>query len=108
MGPRPWRPAAELDAALARGDLRFAIELAEELRIARGRPIPLEVALRFLPLIAHESPREYDAWALRWLARWAAEAAGTVRHAAAVAAVLAELPGEPSLVERVLEAGRSH
>jgi hypothetical protein len=106
MNPRPWRPAAELDAALDRGDLRFAIELAEELRIARGKPIPLDVALRFLPLIARESPHEYDAWALRWLARWAAEAAGTVSRAAEVAAALAALPGEPALVQSVLEAAR--
>jgi hypothetical protein len=61
MAPRPWRPAAELEAALERGDLRFAMTLAEEVRLKRGKPIPLDVAARFLPLIARESPGEYDA-----------------------------------------------
>jgi hypothetical protein len=97
MGPRPWRPAAELDGALERGDLRYAVSLAEELRIERGRPIELEIAVRFLPLIARESPSEYDAWALRWLARWLAEtAAATIDQAAELAASLADLPAEPS------------
>src|SRR5690242_11627882 len=66
MGPRPWRPAAELEAALERGDLRYAVTLAEEVRAEHG-PLPLGLAARFLPLVARESPREYDAWALRWL-----------------------------------------
>ncbi len=73
MGPRPWRPAAELNAALDRGDLHYATTLAEELRIEQGKPIRLDTAARFLPLFAPESPREYDSWALRWLARWASE-----------------------------------
>jgi hypothetical protein len=86
MGPRPWRPAKELEAALERGDLRFAVWLAEELRTERGKPISLELAARFLPLIAKESPREYDAWALRWLTRWASETGGaTIEQAAEVA-----------------------
>ena len=67
MTPRPWRPAAELEKALERGDLRHAVALAEELRVERGRPIELETAARFLPLIAAASPGEYDAYALRWL-----------------------------------------
>jgi hypothetical protein len=96
MGPRPWRPAAELDGALERGDLRYAVSLADEVRIERGRPIGLELALRFLPLIARESPSEYDAWALRWLARWLTETAATIDQAAEVAASLADLPAEPS------------
>lgn len=96
MGPRPWRPAAELDAALDRGDLRFATSLADEVRIERGKPISLATALRFLPLIARESPTEYDAWALRWLARWAAETqTATAEQAAEVAASLADLADEP-------------
>jgi hypothetical protein len=100
MGPRPWRPAAELEAALERGDLRYAVALAEELRSERGRPIPLEVASRFLPLIARESPREYDAYALRWLARWASETGtATIEQAAEVAASLADLPAEPTAAE---------
>ena len=85
----------ELEAALGRGELRYAMALAEELRIEQGRPISLDLAARFLPLIARESPSEYEAWALRWLARWATETAGTVEQAAEVAATLADLPTEP-------------
>jgi hypothetical protein len=99
MGPRPWRPADELDGALERGNLRYAISLAEELRIEHRKPIPLETASRFLPLIARESPREYDAWALRWLARWMGEAgAHTIEQTAEVAALLADLPQDPDTI----------
>jgi hypothetical protein len=105
MAPRPWKPAAELEAALERGDLRFAMTLAEELRLERGKPVSLELAARFLPLIARESPSEYDAWALRWLARWASETgSATVEQAAEVAAGLADLPSEPAMLERLLSA----
>jgi hypothetical protein len=105
MGPRPWRPAAELEKALERGDLRFAVTLAEEVRIERGRPIELSLAARFLPLIASASPGEYDAYALRWLARWASETAtATIEQAAEVAASLADLPGEPAMLRRLLDA----
>jgi hypothetical protein len=99
MGPRPWRPADELDAALERGNLRYAISLAEELRIDHHKPISLETASRFLPLIARESSREYDAWALRWLARWMSEAgAHTIEQTAEVAALLADLPKDPEAI----------
>jgi hypothetical protein len=102
MGPRPWRPAAELEKALERGELRYAVALAEELRIERGRPIELATAARFLPLIAAASPREYDAYALRWLARWAAETGtATIDQAAEVAASLADLPGEPAMLRTI-------
>lgn len=103
MGPRPWKPAVELEGALERGDLRYAMKLADEVRIEqRGKPIPLEVASGFLPLIARDSPREYDAWALRWLTRWINEAgAPTIEQAAEVAASLAELPAEPSSLDEV-------
>lgn len=54
------------------------------------------MVLRFLPLIARESPKEYDAWSLRWLARWCAEApAPSIEQAAEVAASLADLADEP-------------
>jgi hypothetical protein len=90
---------------LERGDLRYAMALAEELRIEHGKPISLELAARFLPLIANESPTEYDAWALRWLARWASETgAATIEQAAEVAASLADLPSEPTLLDRLLTA----
>jgi hypothetical protein len=76
-----------LDGALERGELRYAVTLAAE--VAEQRPIDLATALRFLPLIARESPREFDAWSLRWLARWASETpAATIEQAAEVAAAL--------------------
>jgi len=97
MGPRPWRPAAELDAALERGDLRYALTLAEEVRVERGKPIDLSTAAGFLPLVARESPREFDAYALRWLGRWITETpAATIEQAAEVAGALADLPAEPT------------
>jgi hypothetical protein len=106
MGPRPWKPAKELDAALERGDLRYAMSLAEELRIERREPISLEHAARFLPLIARESPTEYDAWALRWPARWITETPNaTIEQAAERAAELAELPDEPSLLDALRSGG---
>ncbi len=102
MTPRPWKPAVELDAALERGELRFAIELADELRVERGRPIDLATASRFLPLIAQESPSEFDMWAMRWLARWVNETpAASIDQAAEVAAALAEIPVEPSALQAV-------
>jgi hypothetical protein len=102
MTPRPWKPAAELQAALDRGDLRYAMSLADELRLERGKPISLEIAAKFLPLVAKESPREYDAWALRWLNRWVTETpAATIEQAAETAASLADLPGEPTVLERL-------
>jgi hypothetical protein len=105
MAPRPFRPAVELDAALERGDLRYAMTLAEELRLERGSPIDLARAARFLPLIARESPREFDLWALRWLSRWIEETPqATVEQAAQVAASLADVPLEPSALEAITHA----
>ena len=104
MAPRPWRPAAELERALERGDLRHAVALAEELRVERGRPIELGTAARFLPLIASASPGEYDAYALRWLARWVSETGtATIEQAAEVAASLADLPVEPRMLETITQ-----
>jgi hypothetical protein len=73
MTARPWKPAVELDGALERGDLPCAIKLATEVAEDRGRPIDLDIALGFLPLIAVQQPANYDAWALRWLDRWISE-----------------------------------
>jgi hypothetical protein len=96
MGPRPWNPRSELDAALERGDLDFAITLADELRIERGRPVDLRTALRFLPLIAAERPDDYDTWSLRWLGRWIVETPETtIDHAADVTTALAAVPVDP-------------
>ncbi len=69
----------------------------------RGRPIELATAARFLPLIATASPGEYDAYALRWLSRWVTETgAATIEQAAEVAASLADLPAEPTMLSRLL------
>lgn len=96
MAPRPYRPAVELEGALARGDIDFAVTLAVELAAERRRPIELGLALGFLPLIATQRPREFDAWALRWLARWLAETpAASIEQAAELAGLLADLPAEP-------------
>jgi hypothetical protein len=100
MTPRPYRPLVELDAALERGELRFAITLAAEVTEERRRPIDLDTALRFLPLVAAQRFEQYDAWALRWLARWATETSGaSIELGAEVAAALADLPAEPSVWE---------
>jgi hypothetical protein len=57
-----------------------------------------------LPLIAAQSPREYNAWALRWLTRWASERPmATVDQAAEVAASLADLPTEPRSLKVLVE-----
>ena len=102
MGPRPWRPGAELEQALERGDLRYAVALAEEVRVERGKPIELGTAARFLPLIAAASPAEYDAYALRWLARWVSETGtATIEQAAEIAASLADLPVEPRMLDSI-------
>ncbi len=96
MTPRPYRPLGELEAALERGELEFAVTLAAEVASERRKPIDLDLALRFLPLLALQRARDYDAWALRWLVRWIDEADGaTIERAAEVAASLADLPAEP-------------
>ena len=96
MTARPWKPDVELDGALDRGDLPYAITLAAEVAEDRGRPIDLDTALRFLPLVAVREPEHYDAWALRWLARWIDEGSATIDLAAEVAWSLADLPAEPT------------
>jgi hypothetical protein len=37
MTARPWKPAVELEGALERGDLEYAITLAMEVAEDRGR-----------------------------------------------------------------------
>jgi hypothetical protein len=102
MMPRPYRPAAELEAALARGDLELAIGLAREVTEDRHKPIELGVALSFLPLVAAYRPDAYDSWASRWMVRWLTEASGaTIDHAVDIAAALAALPAEPEALETI-------
>jgi hypothetical protein len=103
MAPRPYRPLAELHGALDRGELGFAMNLAAEVAEERGRPIDLDLAARFLPLVALHEPGQYDAWALRWLARWIAEPReATIERAADAAGTLADLQSEPSAAHELL------
>lgn len=96
MAPRPYRPSAELGAALERGDLTHATWLAKEVTDERRRPLELELALKFLPLVASQTPEAFDLWALRWLGRWLAETPGAnIGWAADIACALADMPTEP-------------
>jgi hypothetical protein len=102
MNARPWKPAVELDGALERGDLEYAITLAAEVAHHQGRPIDLGTALRFLPAVAAQRPGEFDAWALRWLTRWIGETRdATVGRAAEIACSLADARAEPIALESV-------
>jgi len=102
MNPRPYRPAAELEAALQRGDLELSVVLAREVAEDRHRPLELGVALRFLPLVAAQRPDDYDGWAARWLVRWLTEAPeASIDRAVDVAAALAALPLEPQAIEAI-------
>jgi hypothetical protein len=103
MTPRPYRPAAELEAALEREDLELAIALAREVAEDRHKPVELGVALRFLPLIAAQRPEAYDIWASRWMVRWLSEAhEATIDRAVDVAAALAALPLEPEALQTIV------
>ena len=66
--PFPFHPIRELEAALDCGELDIAAGIAADFQREHGRPIPLALALRLLPLAAGQP--SYDAWACRWLARW--------------------------------------
>jgi hypothetical protein len=102
MGARPWRPEVELDAALERGELDYAITLAAEVAEGHGRPLDLGTALRFLPAVAAKRPAEFDAWALRWLTRWMSETpTPTIGRAAEIACSLADAEREPIALESV-------
>jgi hypothetical protein len=97
MTEAPYRPLRELERAIERGELDFAQAYARELATQRSRPIDLELALGLVALIASQRPDAYDAWALRWLARWIDEARRpTIGAAAELAAGLAKLPSDPS------------
>jgi hypothetical protein len=102
MGPRPWKPAIELEGALDRGELRYAITLAAEVTHDRRRPIDLQIALRFLPLIAAERAELYDARALRWLVRWTTETPNaSIDRAAELACSLADARTEPHALDSI-------
>ncbi|HWX73786.1 MAG TPA: hypothetical protein VNZ05_00670 [Solirubrobacteraceae bacterium] len=96
MGKPPYRPVRELERAIERGELDFALAYAKELARERSRPLDLGLALGLLPLIAAQQPDAYDAWALRWLMRWIGEFRWpTIERAAELAACLADLPRDP-------------
>jgi hypothetical protein len=95
----PLKPAAELEGALQRGDLPYAVTLAAEVAEDQGRPIDFAAALRFLPLVTSREPEHYDAWARHWLLRWIDETAASIEAIAEVAAQLADLCGEPAMLE---------
>ena len=96
MTTRPYRPVRELEAAIARGELDFALAHVKEVARERGAPLDLGLALGLLTLVAAQQRQAYDAWALRWLARWIAEACEpTIATAAALSASLADMPADP-------------
>jgi hypothetical protein len=100
MGLGPYRPLRDLERALERGQLKIAVAAAKDVSHEYGRPIGLDLALRFLPLVAAQQLDAYDGWACRWLARWLNETPGvTIDLAAEVTASLAELPAEPAALE---------
>jgi hypothetical protein len=102
MGLGPYRPINDLERALDRGEFRMAVAAAKDCEREYRRPIPLKLALRFLPLVAAD-PGSYDAYACRWLSRWLREAPGaTIDEAAELAGALAELPAEPSALDAIL------
>jgi hypothetical protein len=94
---RPYRPIPELEAHLDRGELEFAVALAREIADERGRPLELELMLRFLPLVASERPSEYDTWTLRWLERWCGRSRGraSIDDALEVVHGLVAIPVDP-------------
>jgi hypothetical protein len=102
MAPRPYNPKIELAGALDQGHLDHAIMLAREVAEESRRPIALDVALGFLPLVARERTDDYDGWALRWLVRWATESPdATIDRAAEIACSLADAHGEPLALDSI-------
>jgi hypothetical protein len=106
MTAGPYRPMRELEAAIERGELDFALAHAKEVARERRRPLELALALELLALVAAQQPHAYDAWALRWLERWIAESQqATIDEAARLAASLAALPAEPRGVLQAIRRG---
>ena len=96
MGVGPHRPVKDIERALSDGDLLLAAAIARDFARERKHPIPLELALRFLPVAARDHTA-YDAYACRWLSRWLREAhAPAIDAAADIAGCLADLPAEPT------------
>ncbi|TMM20228.1 MAG: hypothetical protein E6F96_00800 [Actinobacteria bacterium] len=105
MSQAPYRPVRELERAIERGELDFALAYAKELTRQPGRRLDLRLALGLLPLIADQQPDAYDAWALRWLERWILERRRpTIDTAAELARALAELPRDPPAALAIIRA----
>jgi hypothetical protein len=82
----------------------MAVAVAKDCAREHGRPIHIELSLRFLPLIAAQQHEVYDRWACRWLMRWLEEASrATIDQAADVEGALAELPNEPESLDAIRE-----
>jgi hypothetical protein len=104
MGLGPYRPVRDLERAVDRGDLPMAVAAAKDIAREYGRPIPVDLALRLLPLVAAQRHEQYDQWACRWLARWLRDAEGvTIDRAAEIAGALAGLPSDPQAVDAIRE-----
>jgi hypothetical protein len=95
MGLGPWRPDRDIERALERGELKMAVAAAKDVAREYGHPIPVDLAVRFLPIVVAQRPEAFDRWALRWLARWTDTSKATIERAAEIAAALADLPSEP-------------
>ena len=103
MGLGPQRPRRELERAVERGDLGMSVAIARDMAREGGRPIPLNLALRLLPLVATQQTDAYDGWACRWLTRWLSETPGaTIERAADLAGALADLPAEPLAADEAI------
>jgi hypothetical protein len=86
------------------GQLGMATAMAKDYAKEHGRPIPLNVALKFLPLVASQKLEAYDQWSCHWLKRWLGEAGGVgIEQAAELAGALADLPSEPKALGVIRE-----
>jgi hypothetical protein len=65
-GARAISLIKDLERALDRGDLQMAVAAAKDCPRECGRPINLDIAVRFLPLLATD-PASYNTWACRRL-----------------------------------------
>jgi hypothetical protein len=102
VGLGPYRPIKDLERALDRGDLQMAIAAAKDCRREYGHPINLDIAVRFLPLLATD-PTSYNTWACRWLSRWLTETpAPTIEQTAELAGCLESLASEPDTLGVIL------
>lgn len=82
----------------------MATAMAKDYAREHGRPIPLPVALKFLPLVATQKLEAYDQWSCHWLRRCLGEAHEVgIEQAAELAAALADLPSEPKALGVIRE-----